>query len=342
LKKVTYKYNIGDQVWLIHTQERAVVTDFVNMDMLKVVLANNIEVPVFKDDLVLFEIQHLNQIQLEGNITAEVETILPANFQFNGDTIPSGFYLSFLPVNVPFESPFFEMILVNDSNDDIVFDCKLFLQGELYMHLKNNLKKRYIYNLGDLALDELNENVSIEMDIQHKSNPLLMLQKKLKLKPKVFFKELCSTPILNQSTYCYKLGFMTENVHNVSLPLRITPVLTRLIQNRIKENKPKGIDQLHKHYFVADIIDLHIENLVANTRNMTNAEIIKIQLQRFEESLEMAILYKLPKFTVVHGLGKGTLKLEINKVLKEYKVIRSYKNELHHKYGFGATEIFFK
>jgi hypothetical protein len=86
-------------------------------------------------------------------------------------------------------------------------------------------------------------------------------------------------------------------------------------------------------------IDLHIENLADNYSGMSNGEIMQIQLSRFREALENAIIGGLETFYVIHGLGKGKLREEIFRILPEYKAVKSFKNEYHHKYGFGATEI---
>jgi dsDNA-specific endonuclease/ATPase MutS2 len=44
---------------------------------------------------------------------------------------------------------------------------------------------------------------------------------------------------------------------------------------------------------------------------------------------------------VIHGLGKGKLKNEIATRLINHPEVKTFKNEYHPKYGFGATEIIF-
>ena len=45
---------------------------------------------------------------------------------------------------------------------------------------------------------------------------------------------------------------------------------------------------------------------------------------------------------VIHGLGKGKLREEVHAILKQMPEIGRFKNEWSGKYGFGATEIYFK
>jgi hypothetical protein len=88
-------------------------------------------------------------------------------------------------------------------------------------------------------------------------------------------------------------------------------------------------------------LDLHIEKLVPNTSKLDPTSIMTIQLSRFHEYIEEAILAGVPVVYIIHGLGQGKLKDEIHKALKENKAVKRFINQYHAKYGFGATEIQF-
>ncbi|MEY4876450.1 MAG: hypothetical protein RL708_1599 [Bacteroidota bacterium] len=341
MKKTAFKYKIDDKVWLIHTAEIGIVKDFVNMHMLKIQLDEENIVPVFMDDLELYKEQ--DAVKSEPEIVDSKQILSEAELYFinNQNNIETGLHLSFLPVEID-DQHFFEMILVNDTNDDVQFQIKLSLNNELYMHLKNRLNRRYIYRLGDLAFDELNENPLIEITIEHNSHPLFQLSKTIKLKPKSFFKDLSSTPILNESAYNYQLGLLLNQSESRNKEIEINNALVKQVERKIKENFKKPQPEKHRHFFIDDTIDLHIENLIDSHAGMTNAEIIKIQLQHFRKCFEEAMIHKLSKFTVIHGIGKGKLRAEIWLIIKEYNAVRSFKNEFHPLYGFGATEIFFR
>jgi hypothetical protein len=341
MKKSAFKYKIDDKVWLIHTAEIGIVKDFVNMHMLKIQVDEDNIVPVFIDDLELYEQQNIVIVEPQTVDSKQILSEAELYFIQHQANIQTGFHLSFLPVEID-DQHFFEMILVNDTNDDVQFQIKLSLNSELYMHLKNRLNRRYIYRLGDLAYDELNENPLIEITIEHNSHPLFQLSKTIKLKPKTFFKDLSSTPILNESAYNYQLGLLLNQSESRNKEIEINSALTRQVERKIRENYKLPIPEKHRHYYIDDVIDLHIENLIDNHHGMTNAEIIKIQLQHFRRNFEEAMVHKLQKFTVIHGIGKGKLRAEIWLIIKEYNAVRSFKNEFHPLYGFGATEIFFR
>lgn len=332
------KYKLGDHVWLKHTQEEAVVVDFVDMFMLKV-RVNDLEVPVYKEDVDLYQKQDQKVIEAEAK---EIWSDEELYFQKYGKEVQSGFYLSFVPVSSKEGADYFDMMLVNDTNDDIRFEVKLYLMGELYMHLKNPLARRYIYQLGDIAFDELNENPEIEIILEHRSHPLLQLFKRIKIRPKSFFKDLSSTPVLESTAYNYKLGFLSEIPSRPDQEIIITPALKKQLQRKLAENKMVQPQQKHAYFFVPDVIDLHIECLVDNPKGMSNAEMIKVQLNHFKHTLDDAIAHHREKLTVIHGIGKGKLRQEIWEILRHTPAVRSYNNEYHPNYGFGATFVYLR
>jgi dsDNA-specific endonuclease/ATPase MutS2 len=88
-------------------------------------------------------------------------------------------------------------------------------------------------------------------------------------------------------------------------------------------------------------IDLHIENLSKDYRGLSNGDILKIQLRHFDSFMDKAIRLGVDRIFVIHGLGKGTLKDSIHsRLVSEYR-IKTFRNEYHPRYGWGATEVEF-
>jgi dsDNA-specific endonuclease/ATPase MutS2 len=44
---------------------------------------------------------------------------------------------------------------------------------------------------------------------------------------------------------------------------------------------------------------------------------------------------------VIHGVGEGKLRDVISTQLMQMTEVKSFKNEFHPRYGFGATEVIF-
>jgi hypothetical protein len=89
-------------------------------------------------------------------------------------------------------------------------------------------------------------------------------------------------------------------------------------------------------------IDLHIEKLSADCKRMGASEILYIQLTEFRKALDLAIATHQHALIIIHGIGKGVLKNEINTILDQTNGIHKYVNEYDIRYGYGATKVFFR
>jgi len=67
-----------------------------------------------------------------------------------------------------------------------------------------------------------------------------------------------------------------------------------------------------------------------------------MQLKEFEKWYELAVAHHLPNMIVIHGVGSGKLRDEIHEILKTKKEVRYFINQYDPRFGYGATEIFFK
>src|SRR5665647_2171387 len=90
------------------------------------------------------------------------------------------------------------------------------------------------------------------------------------------------------------------------------------------------------------VVDLHIEKLTDNWKGLSNFEILTIQLSNFEKYYNLAIAHRQPNLIVIHGVGTGKLRNEIHEILKTKREVKSFANQYHTNFGFGATEIFFQ
>jgi dsDNA-specific endonuclease/ATPase MutS2 len=87
--------------------------------------------------------------------------------------------------------------------------------------------------------------------------------------------------------------------------------------------------------------DLHIEKLVKNHKSMSNYDILTIQTDTAKRHIDFAIRNRIPKIVLIHGVGDGILKSEINFMLGRYDGI-TFQDANYQKYGLGATEVYFK
>ena len=87
-------------------------------------------------------------------------------------------------------------------------------------------------------------------------------------------------------------------------------------------------------------VDLHIEQLVDyDPKKLSQAEMLDIQMAKFNAALEEAIRNRKKRIIFIHGVGKGRLRLEIQRILnKKYPKLR-YQDASFKEYGFGATLV---
>ena len=87
--------------------------------------------------------------------------------------------------------------------------------------------------------------------------------------------------------------------------------------------------------------DLHIEKLVKNYKSMSNYDILTLQSETAKKHIDFAIRNRIPKIVLIHGVGEGILKSELDFMLGRYEMI-TFQDANYQKYGLGATEVYFK
>ncbi len=92
----------------------------------------------------------------------------------------------------------------------------------------------------------------------------------------------------------------------------------------------------------AQEIDLHIEKLRDDHQFLDQSEIINIQLDYFKHMLDAAIVHQMPSIVFIHGVGNGTLRHHIHKMISKHPQVRTFMDARKEKFGFGATEVVFK
>lgn len=100
----------------------------------------------------------------------------------------------------------------------------------------------------------------------------------------------------------------------------------------------KSLIEGHKIGLLEAEIDLHISALDSDYQNLEKHEIMQIQLDYFEKTLEDAMIHQYQKLVYIHGIGNGSLKSELRRILKTYPDIQ-VKEAAFNNYGYGAIEV---
>jgi hypothetical protein len=240
----------------------------------------------------------------------------------------------------------YEIYILNDTKFDTIYNIVFYLNEEKEETWSGTIAAMSHVKLDELFYDELNDFPILEAECWKVSTEGKGERqfKTLKIKPKIFFKNVRTVPFLNKKVHWYLLF---ENFD--SQPVRKEIDLEDLLnytKNNARPSPRKYVNRQKYNYtspteyaeFIP-VIDLHVQNLSSNYGKMTNAQIMQLQLQKFEEFIAKAVRLGVPQVFVIHGLGKGRLRDEIAIRLKQNSCVEKFKNEHHPKYGWGATEV---
>lgn len=111
-----------------------------------------------------------------------------------------------------------------------------------------------------------------------------------------------------------------------------------LLKEKATDNSlKKSIFKKQKNEIILEV-DLHINQLIKSTRNMDNYDMLNLQLDTAKRKIEYAISKRISKIVLIHGVGEGVLKSELQRLLDKYPV--KYYDASYKKYGLGATEVY--
>ena len=251
-------------------------------------------------------------------------------------------YFAFVPQNEanPVDGEL-KVYLVNNSNNFVLYN---------YSHLKNKMyrsvesgkmnpnSKRYLESFSRFDLNELPDFQFQLIFFREESTRLeIPLVKNLRLNPVKFYK---------QNSY-EKTKYFAQNALVISLfePDMETEVakLSEIEMTKVIQEKEEPKDTV-KRAASADLveIDLHIHELLEDTRGLSNHEMLEVQLGRFRNELDTAIENGTRRIVFIHGIGNGTLKQELRKELSTKYKKYNFQDASFKEYGYGATMVILK
>lgn len=341
-------FAIGTKVRLKHTGDIGEITEMLGDGMLNVwVESQEMEIPVFEEDLVRAEdysnTNHKAKIITTPAPTKKVVQYEPPTIETQYTILKSqGLQLAFDPVKDAIDLVTkYQVFLINDTTDEFIFSLKI--NGASPIHGK--LTATSTFQLADLLFDQLNDSPTYEIESWKitTEGTGTKQQKTLKVKAKQFFKKVKTAPLLNRPVHLYVLfDKTTANAKTKEEDLKTyTQKNTRPIRLQQNHNKRYKLHDVQEYANFSGEIDLHIENLPSRKGKMNSAEKLQLQLEHFDRFMEKAIRLGVPKVFIIHGIGKGKLKNYIASRLIQMREVKTFKNEYHPRYGWGATEVIF-
>ncbi len=330
------KFSIGDRILLKRSGEEGHVTAFINKQMVEVEV-NGTAFPVYMDD-----IDH-PYLKWFTDKSAKKKQSLPEQLPVEKiaarkQRLAKGVYLSFMPV------------YKTDEFEDVVEQLKVYLLNEMPQPVKFGYDVRFLHEsefkhegtlhgfgnlyLHSVSYPDMNDQPRFHWQLTDTTNENMATEEGiLRIRPAKLFEHINHLLQHSEPTFSYVL---IEDFVPKKKPVpkeKFEPVIG---SSAIPLTNKRTIESARYE------IDLHIESLLENKKGLSNAEIIKIQLDTLHHYLQLAIVHRQEHMVVIHGLGKGRLREEVHAVLKKMNEVSRFKNEWSGKYGFGATEIWFR
>jgi hypothetical protein len=337
------KFQIGDRVLLLHSNEEGEVIDIMNEKMVMVDV-KGVKFPAYIDQLDFPYFKRFSEKKLfpkkrDKQYIDDVRKEKPSQV----NKVADGVWLTFLPV---FETDEFgdevveelKVHLVNRTEAAYNFVYTLNYFGKPDFEHKNTIAPFEDFYLHDIPFSDLNDNPVFELDfslLQPDKKKTGHYESSLKLKAKQLFARIEEIKEKNEATFSYRL--FDKYPDKVFEDKFDTSGLTA------KGYKIYDAKKARQHLEPArSVVDLHIEKLSDDWKHLSNYEIMNLQLKAFEKYYELALAHLQPSLIVIHGVGEGRLRDEIHDRLRLKKEVKSFVNQYHPLYGYGATEIFFQ
>jgi hypothetical protein len=338
------KFQPGDKVLLVHSNEEGEVVDIINKQMVTVDVGG-VQFPVYTDQL---EFPYFKRFTAKKPEPPPQKKYVDNVKKEKGSSVKQykvaeGVWLSFLPVfdKDIFDDDvveYFRIYLVNNTDTSFLFEYHLRLTGDSEFTLKNEILPYNDFYIHDVEFEKLNDAPRFDFEFrlaQPDKKKADHFEASLKLKAKQLFLRIEEMLQKQEANFAYLLmDIYPEKVETEQVDLQKLSAAGYKIYDagKAKQHLPAA----------RTVVDLHIEKISNNWKHLSNFEILTAQLHEFEKYYELAVLHLQPTLIVIHGVGEGKLRDEIHDLLRLKREVKSFVNQYHPLYGYGATEIYFQ
>jgi hypothetical protein len=339
--------NIGDKVRMLRAKEEGVITQFLPNDQVEIEIEDGFRVPVMRSQLVV-----VSPLETERVLRPRLGDAKPGQPPLAAQRAVAppvvanqGVYLAFVPQNDREVIPY----LVNNTDWDLPFVVGDERDGQ-YRGLQSGvLRPKSPLRLNETYLMATFENW-----------PTLVLQllwfrpgavalrppvvKRLKCRIDSFYNARTTVPVLNQSGHLYQMD-ADDAAPVPATPARPAPRAISPDELRAEMLKPKTAPAPTpvRVERPSAVVDLHTEALLpGGTGQRSPADLLALQIDTFERSMENAVATGMSEITFIHGLGSGALRQEVHRRLGRHPHVRFFEDAQKQKFGYGATKVTLK
>jgi len=334
------KYEPGDKILVLLTDEEGTVVEIMNEKMV-LIEVKGVKFPAYMDQIDFPYFKQFSQKKTQPKKKVYIDQVRKERSPKKEKT-GDGVLLAFFPV---FDKDVFDddvvekfkLHLINQDETAYTFTYNLMIGGAPDFQLKNTLDPLSDFYLHDVAFESLSDSPRFDFEFSLKEpdkKKATHFESSLKLKARQLFKKIGEIRLKGDASFSYSLfEKYPDRAEEEKVDLGKLGNAGYRIYNAtdFRQHLPPP----------RSVVDLHIEKLTDGWKHLSNHEILTKQLKAFEKYFELAVAHHQPSLIVIHGIGEGRLREEIHEILKTKKEVRSFVNQYHHLYGYGATEIFF-
>lgn len=106
------------------------------------------------------------------------------------------------------------------------------------------------------------------------------------------------------------------------------------VRRQVQKHRKKAVEQGGRL-----VVDLHIHELIDDTRGLSNADMLNMQVDEFRKVMDENLRHKGLKIIFIHGKGEGVLRQALLKELNHRYKGHDVQDASFSEYGYGATQV---
>lgn len=339
------KFEVGDEIVVQLTNEEGKIIEIIN-DKMVMVEVRGVKFPSHTDQLAFPYFKRFTEKSpaLQQKKTKKFADTIPKEKAKPIEAKASlGVWLSLIPKFVLDDFgdevvDYFKVYLVNKTENGYKCIYEQTFAGASAFELSNQVPAFHDFYLHDVSFAGFNDNPSFLFDfslVTPDKSKEEVYETTLKIKGKQIFNRVEDMKQKNEPT----ITFLLFETYPEKAITDTQPVSKTVANEYTAYEAKKVVENLEP---ARSVIDLHMEKLMTDWQKMSNYEILTTQLNEFHKWYDLAVAHKQQDLVVIHGVGSGKLRDEIHEILKTKKEVRYFINQYDHRFGYGATEIFFQ
>ncbi|MGQ8338583.1 DUF2027 domain-containing protein [Sunxiuqinia sp. A32] len=342
-------FKVGDKVKFLNDVGGGVITKVITQNMVHVENEDGFEIPVVASEIILAGDQPIKmespsvqdfvqQAKPRKVVEPEPEPEEDEIVLVEGNDEPN-FQLAFVPDNErnPLDGAI-NIYLINDCNFFLLYHYSHLKKGDFETREAGKLEPNTKLLIGAILQVEIADLPEFCFQLIFYKDKASRMEKpvtrQIKVNPVRFYKagSFTKSDFFRNKAMLFKL--------NESELEQAVEALTKSETKKVVRGKERArtVKKVEQKTDVVEV-DLHIHELLDDTRGLSNADMLQVQMDKFREQMEAAIKGNARKVVFIHGMGNGTLKNELRRELSHKYKQYPFQDASFQEYGYGATMV---